>query len=354
MGWSDYGFPDATMMPSYLPAYALWKAYNERATISRGLGLTDAIEEQFTPAMFREENGVHFSQGSEGMFGGHAWNPPTSGYINHLLDLDQPVEGIGFGGPRLFFGSGTAIYDLLNKYDKTGFGYLESNAVVGQNRPTMLPEWPEAWLYQRYLAYNLLKIRQVPFKFTMQYGATGTAYSDLLPSPQEAFNYAVEHSRIDVLSSDYSSRDGGMGQSTTIINYSQTGGESLFYCSFSRLLKVEIDFEKVPHLAGLPAFLYISADPNDIYDPGYIFDAHGFPIREGDRIITKIPLPWESDGITLPEGGLREGKFGYVVKRYTTVSSWGHWQYAAVDVSSKFELYDDVDYLFSGDSSSSE
>lgn len=342
MSWADYGFPDTTMMPCYLPAKALQLAYAERETILAGQDST--IAEDYTPRLFVQETGHHFTQGSDGMFGGHCWSIPGT-YINHLLDLDVPVGIVGFGNPTLFWREYTEIKDAIEAADTTGLGYLDPHMLFSKNPLTLMPEWPEVWMAQRYLAMNLLKILEVPFVVTVRRGSTGSTWINTLTTPQLAFDYAMANSVVEEGSSALSS-SALLSMYTTI---REKSGGGVYYCEFIHLERVDIDYSRVPHLAGLPAWIYVSTSAGTAWDPGYTFDNHGFPIRDGVGIITKIQLPWESDGIAYPVGGLVVGTtVGYTVRMYRGVYSTFLWQYAGVDVSSRFQLYDNVDAIAAG------
>ncbi len=337
MSWADYGFPDITMMPCYLPAKALQLAFAERETIVAGQ--ESSITEAYTPNLFVEENGRHFAQGSDGMFGGHCWTIPGT-YINHLLDLDIPVQPIGMGGPRLFFREEHEIRDAIEAADTTGLGYLDPHMFFSKNPLTMMPEWLKTWMEQRYLAMNLLKIAEVPFTVTRRHGNCGYNW---FATPQLAHDYAVANSRTEELPGDWPLSH--LSMETTI--YERAGGGA-YSCTFRVIDRVDVDYSKVPHLAGLPAHVYVGTAAGTIWDPGYTFDNHGFPIRDGEGIVTKIPLPWESEGVARPAGVLTAGSFGYMIRRYSGVYRNWFWQYAGVDVSSKFAFHDDVDAIAAG------
>ena len=330
MSWADYGFPDITMMPCYLPAKALQLAFDERATILAGQG--GSIAEDYTPTLFVEENGRHFAQGSDGMFGGHCWTIPGS-YINHLLDLDMPVGPFSGGSPRLFWEEDSDIRAAIEAADTTGLGYLDPHMFFSQNPLTMMPEWSKTWLEQRYLAMNLLKIAEVPFTVTRRHGNTGNNW---FATPQLAHDYAAANSATEELPGDRALSH--LSMHTTI--YEGTSGGA-YSCNFRVIDRVAVDYSKVPHLAGLPAYIYVGTAAGTVYDEGHTFDNHGFPIRDGQGIITKIPLPWESGGVAQPVGGLRVGSFGYTIRRFSGVNRIFYWQYAGVDVSSRFQFYDE-------------
>ena len=328
MSWADYGFPDITMMPCYLPAKALQLAFDERATVLAGQG--SATAENYTPTLFVEENGWHFSQGSDGMLGGHCWAIPGT-YINHLFDLDTPVPSTHGGAPPIFWEENTNIRAAIEAADTTGLGYLDPHMLFSQDL-VMMPEWSKTWLEQRYLAMNLLKIAEVPFTVTRRHGNTGNNW---FATPQLAHDYAAANSATQELPGD--SPLSHLSMYTTI--YESTG---LGYgCTFRVIDRVDVDYSKVPHLAGLPAYIYVGTAAGTVYDEGHTFDNHGFPIRDGQGIITKIPLPWESGGVAQPVGGLAAGSFGYTICRFSGVYRNWFWQYAGVDVSSWFQFYDD-------------
>lgn len=334
MTWADYGLPDPTMMPCYLPAKALQLAYAERETIvSRQ---ESSITEAYTPTLFVEENGRHFAQGSDGMFGGHCWTIPGT-YINHLLDLDIPFPSYG-GAPPIFW-EDSDIRAAIEAADTTGLGYLDPHMLFSRDL-MMMPEWSKTWLEQRYLAMNLLKVAEVPFTVTRRHGNSG---SNWFATPQLAHDYAVANSATEELPGDWPLSN--LSMETTI--YERAGGGA-YSCTFRVIDRVDVDYSKVPHLAGLPAYIHVGTSAGTAWDPGHTFDNHGFPIRDGEGIITKIPLPWESGGVAQPFGGIAVGSFGYTIRRYSGANRNFFWQYAGVDVSSKFAFYDDVDAIAAG------
>lgn len=341
MSWADYGFPDVTMMPCYTPAKALQLAYAERETIL--FGLPSSITSDYTPTIFVEETGRHFTQGSDWTFGGEAW-PIPGGYINHIINLDKPVDAIGTGA-KILFREGYEIKDIIESTDTTGMGYLFFN-IISTNMH-FLPEWSKAWIYQRYLALNLLKILEVPFVATIRTGSTGAAWQS---TAQDAYDYAVTNSTTtEVQYGGSFSLAPSSGVSMTTNIYEKTGGGE-YGCDIRRVEKIDVDYTKVPHLAGLPAYIYVSADNDNIYSPGYVFDTHGFPIKEGKGIFSMINLPWESEGIAQPDNGVTLGKFGYLIRSIGVGPGMTgvRWQYAGVDVSSKFAFCDDVDAIAAG------
>lgn len=337
MSWADYGFPDTTMMPCYLPAKALQLAYAERETIVAGQ--ESSITEAYTPNRFVEENGWHFTQGSDGMFGGHCWSVPGT-YINHLLDLDIPMNPLSGGAPRIFWNEDPEIRDAIEAADTTGLGYLDPHMFFSQNPLTMMPEWANTWLEQRYLAMNLMRIAEVPFTVTRRHGNSGSTF---FATPQLAHDHAVANSAVEELPGDLPLSH--LSMYTTILERSGGGAYS---CDFRVIDRVDVDYSKVPHLAGLPAYIYVGTAAGTVYDEGHTFDNHGFPIRDGEGIITKIQLPWESEGVARPVGGIAVGSFGYTIRLYPGVYRNFFWQYAGVDVSSKFAFYDDVDAIAAG------
>lgn len=340
MSWADYGFPDITMMPCYLPAKAMQLAFAERETILAGQD--SQIAEDYTPTIFVQENGRHFTQGSDGMFGGHCWAIPGK-YINHFLDLDVPVGIVGLGNPTLFWREVQEIKPIIEAADTTGLGYLDPHMFFSKNPLTMLPEWPKVWLEQRYLALNLLKILEVPFVVTVRRGSTGSTWNPALTTPQLAFDYAMANSVVEEGSS--APVGANLSMYTTI---REKSGGGVYYCEFIHIDKVDIDYSRVPHLAGLPAHIYVGTSAGTAWDPGYTFDNHGFPIRPGVGIITKIPLPWESDGIARPVGGLAVGTVGYTIRMDRGVYRNYYWNHAGVDVSPAFQFYDTVDAIAAG------
>lgn len=320
MGWSDYGFPDTRMMSCYKPAHALRIAQTERASF-----VTSSVDTYFTTNKSGTATaGKEFTQNLDG------WKIPN-GYINHLIDLDAPVDVLDDGYPRILFREEHEIKDIIEERDADGTGYIDANSQY----LLMLNEWPSVWIKQRYLAFNLLKVISVPFVVTYREGhsvfVSGT--------PEQAFYEACKdtYTFTRVLSAN---------MRLGLECYTKIGKYPYFYghaCHFLRIEKIEIDYSTAPWLAGLPAYLYIAARTNNI-TPDSVFDAHGFPVRDERRTFAKISLPWENYENTLPEHGLDVGAYGFQADYYMgTGGLYKMWQYAGVDVSSKFILYDNVD-----------
>ena len=249
------------------------------------------------------------------------------------------MSPFGSGRPQIFWREDYEIRDIIEAADTTGLGYLDPHMLFSQNPLTMMPEWSKAWLEQRYLAMNLLKVAEAPFIVTMRRGDSGSSW---FATPQLAHDHAVANSVAEEVPSTLSSAN--LSMYTTIYERAGMG----YSCNFRVIDRVAVDYSKVPHLAGLPAHIYVGTAAGTVYDQGHTFDNHGFPIRDGEGIITKIPLPWESEGIARPVGGIAVGSFGYTIRRYSGVYRNYFWQYAGADVSSKFAFYDDVDATAAG------
>ena len=327
MGWSDYGFPDPTMMPCYLPAMAFYRACAERWNVTGAGPLPQ--QEPFKPDLFNTAVGSIFSYGYyPGMDALRPWRVPVR-YINHLIDFEnEPVLPIDIRFRESDYSAN--MNSIIEERDTSGLGYLNPSLPYLSNM-RMLPEWSRVWLCQRYLALNLLKIHCVSLLITYRNGE-----SDMQRSPQEAFDRAVELSYFSTYNSNPVIFYIGDGTSVIRRENAYAPGIDGYFCKIGRIEKIEVDYSTCPNLIGLPAFLYMShriTDWNDRFF-GYIFDKHGFPVREGEGLVAKIALPWESTEVTLPDHGLIAGAtYGFASDIFT----------GGIDVSSKFEFYDNVD-----------
>lgn len=320
MGWADYGFPDTTMVACYKPAHALRIAMTER--LSLGTVPTDVY--------FTTNKSVTTSAGRTFTQDLYGWKTPN-GYINHLIDLDTPIEVLEDGSPRIFFREEHEIKDIIEERDIYGIGYINANSLY----PLMLNEWPSIWIRQRYLALNLLKIISVPFIVTYREGNSGRVSGP----PEQAFYDACNNTWTFTQALDQDKRI-SLQCYTLIQKYPNSYAHQ---CDFLRIEKIEIDYNAAPWLADLPASLYIAVRTHTV-TPDSVFDAHGFPVRDARRVFTKIPLPYENYEITIPEHGLDVGTYGFQTDYYYGENGlYKVWQYAGVDISSKFVLYDNVD-----------
>lgn len=332
MGWADYGFPDPTMMPCYKPAEAFYRACAERWNITGAPypPLPPPESEIYKPDILKSETGANFSYGCYPSIDAlRPWRVPVR-YINHLIDFEnEPVLPIDI----LFRESDYSanMNSIIEERDTSGLGYLHPSLPYLSNM-MMLPEWSKIWLMQRYLAYNLLKVIAVPLKITVRNAPIPSTWLHELTSPEMAFNYAVAHSTTYVI------RSGDIGAgwqrlfNKTDILRSPYG--TMYVCGFSRVEKVEIDYDLCPNLVGLPADLYVSYE-FDSYLSGYVFDKQGFPLRDNRLFIAKIQLPWQSEGTPPPSHGYTTGSYGFVFDILL----------GGIDVTSKFEFYDNVDNL---------
>jgi hypothetical protein len=340
MGWADYGFPDITMMPCYLPARALYLAVKERMGILYDAEVPWPINYVAPPDKFTEEGGWNFSQGSYGVFAGHGWGigAVNQTYINQLADLSLPMPGTHAYNCALFW-SESDIRDIIITRDTTGIGYLAPTTLLSIDPLWMLPEWSKVWMQQRYLAYNLLKILVVPAKVTYREGHSG----DYVPfdTPEDAYSAACANSTVSAPSTKV-----GMS-STTLIKKGIQGLPNKYAARIYRTETVGVDYDLYPHLLGLPAHLYLRVKTGGPYIDGYnpVFDAHGMGVNDASQVYSKIPLPYIASGIVPPDHGIIEGAFGFETDKYSSDASSKNYAYVGVDVSSLFEFYDNVDEI---------
>lgn len=348
MSWSDHGFPDVTMITNHTAMKALHASFRERLIHTRYYDES----ESYTPDFFKLTSSNTYpyllSQGwdiplrqilTETVFGYRTLN-----YINQFLDLDVPIDPQGESEPgypeeppKLFLNENIEIKKIIEERDTTGLGY------VGQNR-RMLPEWSKTWIQQRYLAYNLTRLLEVPLVLTLCYGKGNSQYGG---NAQDAFDKA----KANAITETFSTCEGGLGvfylgiiaSMFTRIEKNQSIYGIYYSCEFHRVLKIDIDYSRFPSFLGLPSYLYVSATQTSLTGDSLVFDNHGFPIREGIGIFTKINLPWENFDIAPPNMGIKEGYFGYLVRGRYWFGSQCYWQYGVVDASSWFDFYDDVD-----------
>ena len=345
MSWADYGFPDVTMITNYTAMKALHAAFRERLIHTRYYDNS----ESYTPDFFKlASSTIHPLALSQG------WDiPPRQillentdkyiplSYINQFLDLDVPVDPLYedeplYSPPKLFLNENIEIKKIIEERDTTGLGY------VGQGE-RMLPEWSKTWIQQRYLAYNLTRLLEVPLVLTFCYGSGNSEYGG---NAQDAFDNAKANAiTVTVSTCEYSVEAdipySGASMFTNIEKSESIYG--IYYsCEFYRVLKIDIDYGRFPSFLGLPSYLYVSATQTSPQGDTYVFDNYGLPIREGFGLFTKINLPWENFDIVPPNVGLTEGSIGYLVRGWLSVGQH-HWQYGVVDASSWFDFYDDVD-----------
>ena len=350
MSWADYGFPDVTMITNYTAMKALHASFRERLIHTRYYDESEAYTPDFFKLTSSNTYPYALSQG---------WDVPSRQaliedtglylglhYINQFLDLDVPIDpqfesepGYPEEPPKLFLNENIEIKKIIEERDTTGLGY------IGQDR-RMLPEWSKTWIQQRYLAYNLTRLLEVPLVLTFCYGSGNSQYGG---TAQDAFDNAKANANTVTISTcEYlpgiSIMDRGASMFTKIEKNKSIYG--IYYsCEFYRVLKIDIDYGRFPSFLGLPSYLYVSAIQTGPLGDTFVFDDHGFPIREGVGLFTKINLPWENFDIAPPNMGLTEGNIGYSVRGdwYLWYASRNLWQYGVVDASSWFDFYDDVD-----------
>ncbi len=328
MGWADYGFPDIRMMSNSLPIKALHLARKERLIdTDTSTSLLPVSTDKNTRPDFNLISawGWIGPSGSKSIWtGGSAY---VFKYINPTIDFDKEVDIAADGSPDILLNEDIQIKKIIEDRDTTGIGYIGAGFFGSDTQSKelkMLPEWPRVWAEQRYLAYNLLKLCEVPLKITYLRGGSYHTFH----TPEEAYAEAVSRSNI------YTTTIGSVGPSFihmyTNINGSGTTTKS-YYCSFMHIMKIEVDYTLFPSLRNLPAFIYLSPRTFD----GHTFDIHGLPIKSADNVMSIINLPWEINSVSIPDHGLVEGSFGFVSQKY--------WYVGVVDASSLFEFYDNVD-----------
>jgi len=324
MGWADYGFPDIRMMSNSLPIKALHLAQKERFIDTDTSFLHVSIDKNTRPDLnLISAWRWRVPPGSKSIWtGGSTY---AFKYINPTIDFDKEVDIAADGSPDILLNEDVQIKKIIEDRDTTGSGYIGASFFgdTQSKELKMLPEWPRVWAEQRYLAYNLLKLCEVPLKITYRVGGSYRIFH----TPEEAYAEEVSSSRIYT-------RTMIAGHSVlymyTNINGNGTTTKS-YYCNFMHIMKIEVDYTLFPSLRNLPAFIYLS--PRTFY--GYTFDIHGLPIKSADNVMSIINLPWEINSVSTPDHGLVEGSFGFVSQKY--------WCVGVVDASSLFEFYDNVD-----------
>ena len=348
MSWADYGFPDVTMITNYTATKALHAAFRERLIHTRYYDNS----ESYTPDFFKLA-----SSNTHPYILPQGWDIPSRqilvenasiymglNYINQFIDLDVPIDPLGESEPgypepqpKLFLNENIEIKKIIEERDTTGLGYVRQGE-------RMLPEWSKTWIQQRYLAYNLTRLLQVPLVLTVCYGSGSSQYGG---NAQDAFNDAKANATTLTFSTcefslEIGSIDRGASMFTNIRKTNSIYG--IYYsCEFYRVLKIDIDYGRFPSFLGLPSYLYVTATHTSPQGDTFVFDNHGFPIREGVGLFTKINLPWENFDIAPPNMGLTEGNIGYWVRGAHWLAWQNYWQYGVVDASSWFDFYDDVD-----------
>lgn len=325
MGWADYGFPDIRMMSNSLPIKALHLAQKERL-IDTDTSLLHVSTDKNTRPDLNLISAWRWrvQPGSKSIWtGGSTY---AFKYINPTIDFDKEVDIAADGNPDILLNEDVQIKKIIEDRDTTGSGYIGAGffSDTQSKELKMLPEWPRVWAEQRYLAYNLLKLCEVPLKITYLAGDSYRTFR----TPEEAYAEAVSRSRI------YTTPIGSVGQPFIhMYTYIGDGGTTTksYFCMFIHIMKIEVDYTLFPSLRNLPAFIYLSPRTSDTDT----FDIHGLPIKSADNVMSIINLPWEINSVSSPDHGLVEGSFGFLSKKY--------WYVGVVDASSLFEFYDNVD-----------
>lgn len=298
MGWSNYGFPDPTMLSNYSPAMAIYLAHKERYELQSG-----GTYSQYPPEIFKAIGTTHYP----------FREIYTNNYINQFIDISQH--------PTDILWSATDMVKAIEDRDIYGIGEVipTSNDAY---KLIMGADWPVKLAQQAYLNMNLLKIGAVPHAYRLM----GNGSSSGKSSPEEAYNAAVSNFHPNT---------------NTFMEFETTIRKSSIYddqwsCNITRPIIIEPTYvreERTPEvMQGLPSYLY--ANPRETS----VFDAHGTGIIYDAGKYSRITLPYNSPTPAMPDA-FSSGIYG-PFSAYFVLDG-----ITAVDFSSIFEFYDNVDEI---------
>ena len=307
MGWSDYGFPDPTMLSNYSPAMAIYLAHKERYELQSG-----GTYSQYPPEIFKEIGTTHYP----------FREIYTQNYINQFIDISQH--------PTDILWSATDMVKAIEDRDIYGIGEVipTSNDAY---KLIMGADWPVKLAQQAYLNMNLLKLACIP-KVQVIYGY---GYAMYYPTPQQAYDAAVANLYIQVSGDVYVSQVNNFN--STEMARSGSG----YNCYIGRLLEIKPSPNNYPGTENLPQSIYIYLW--DAGSPDWRFDSHGLGIEFVPNTYMKMDLPFVAEGIAHPDI-LPEPESGLDVA-YFSIQHTQKPAYCVSDISPLFEFYDNVDEI---------
>jgi len=315
MGWSDYGFPNITMLPNITPALAISKANAERSRVSI-YDWYSARQSFLSPAIMKE--------GGSFLFG-------TTSYtrsINHLLDwTGHPEEAL--------WNQNTLRQAVFDRYPGN-LSYIvpQFNQAEYIRGLYMAYDWHKDASIQQYIFINLQKIINTYYKVTMGYGYAQST------SSEAAWDAACANFSF----SEVKRFPESSGDSWAFDAHFTKAGYSEVTCTIRQPMKIEPDYDTYPELIGLPGYIYTNAyySTDDRY--------YGFDLGNTQGWSKVFSLPYHNTVPIRPIATLPTyEEISYSGTSYRVTShAWSPftgipYSYCGVDCSSIFEFYDNVD-----------
>ncbi len=313
MGWSDYGFPNITMLPNITPALAISKANEERSRISTSDWYS--LFPRLSPAIMKGDDSFPFG----------ATKYTCS--INHLLDwTGHPEEAL--------WNQNTLRQAVFDRYPGN-LSYIppQSNQAEYIRGLYMAYDWHKDAALQQYIYINLQKIISTFYKVTM-----GAGYAQSTSS-EAAWDAACANFSF----SEVKRFPSGSGDSWSFRTSFSKAGYSEVACNIRQPMKIEPDYDTYPELIGLPAYIYTNAYSST--DDRY----YGFDLGNTQGWSKIFSLPYHNTVPIRPIATLPTyEELDYGRNYWVTFHAWSQYtnipySYCGVDCSSLFEFYDNVD-----------
>ena len=304
MGWNDYGFPNPTFMLPYFPYLAMYLANKERYEIQSG-----NTYNQIAPAPLGT---IAFNRYP-------FWPIYVSNYINQFIDTSQHPTSITW--------TTEAMVQAIRDRDVYDIGEILPTAAYDLY---MQLDWPVKYLQQAKLNMNLLKIASIPTIY-ISYGVGNSV--GVWSTAQDAYNNAVSHFT-NVFSGDIPLSSFPGICSTTITNTSNK-----YSCYIFRITDLRVSQDHYSGIELLPAKFHFSFSPAQ----SLTFDAHGTSIAGIPSVYHSLPLPYTPAGIVSPD--YMPNPTNNTTKTCTLPVGVFPEPHCAVDVSSLFEFYENVDEI---------
>lgn len=317
MGWSDYGFPDITMLPNITPDIAFSKANEERSRISTYDWYGAYWQSYWSPAIMKGDGSSRYG---------------TTRYtrsINHLLDWTGHPE-------YALWTQNTLRQAVFDRYPGN-LPYIppQSNQAEYIRGLYMAYDWHRDAALQRYIYINLQKIISTFYKVTMGYGyAESTSSEAAWDAACANFSFS-EVKRLPT---------GGFGDSWGFETRFARVGDSKVSCTIRQPMKIEPDYDTYPELIGLPGYIYTSA----YYHTDYRY--YGFDLGNTPGWSKVFSLPYHNTVPIRPiatfptyeELSNLPTSYGVSFHAWSPFTGIPH-SYCGVDCSPIFEFYDNVD-----------
>lgn len=317
MSWSDYGFPDVTLLPSTIPSMAIMKACRERARLST----------YNWPIFFSGGQEVQIMEPITSFLLAATKYAPS---INHLLDWT--------GHPEVaLWNQNTLRQAVFDRYPGN-LSYIppQSNQADYIRSLYMAYDWHKDAAIQQYISINLQKIIVTYYKVTMGSGYAQSTSSDA------AWDAACANFSFSGVKRFPEGSGDSWGFRTS---FSKVGG-SRVACTIRQPMKIEPDYDTYPELIGLPGYIYTNAyfSTDDRY--------YGFDLGNTPGWSKIFSLPYHTTVPIRPIATLptyEELNFSGA-NYWVTFHAWDPFSdipssYCGVDCSSLFEFYDNVDEI---------